>query len=73
MTGVLDARVIEVGEIASVVDDALGVGIGEADAREGGELEGGSATARMPETERYRVIVAASGARSRFGAVTSSG
>jgi len=36
---VFDARVVEVGEIASVVDDPLRVGVREADAGEGGELE----------------------------------
>src|SRR5438876_3848791 len=36
---VLDAREVEVGEIAAVVDDPLRVGVGEADARARRELE----------------------------------
>jgi hypothetical protein len=36
---VFDPGRVEVRQVAAVVDDALGVGVGEADARERGELE----------------------------------
>jgi hypothetical protein len=46
---VLDARVVEVGEIAAVVDDPLRIGIGEADAGQGRKLEGRLAVRRTAE------------------------
>jgi hypothetical protein len=41
---VLDPGEVEVGQIAAVVDDSLGVGVREADARERRELEGRRST-----------------------------
>ena len=49
MAVVLDARVVEVGQIAAVVDDSLCVRVREADARERRELEGRLAVGRSPQ------------------------
>ena len=49
MALVLDSREVEVGQVAAVVDDALGVGVGEADPGESGELERRLAVGRLAE------------------------
>src|SRR4051812_31666141 len=54
MTVVFDPRKVEVRQIAAVVDDALGVRVGEADARVGRVLERRLAPGRVPELEHAR-------------------
>ena len=51
---VLDAREVEVGEVAPVVDDPLCVGVGEPDAREGRELERRLAVGGLSEADFHR-------------------
>ena len=51
MTVVLDARGIEVGQVAAVVDDALCVRVGEPDPVEGAELERGLTVGDAAELE----------------------
>ena len=53
MAVVLDARAVEVGQVAAVVDDPLRVGVGEADPREARVLERRLAVCDAPELERH--------------------
>ena len=52
MAQVLDARVVEIGQIAPVIDDSLRVGVREAHARERGVLERRLAVGRLSEIHR---------------------
>ena len=52
MPVVLGPRVVEIGEIAPVVDDALGVGVGEPDPVQGGVLEGRPAVGDTSQLQR---------------------
>ena len=50
MAVVLDARVVEVGQVPAVVDDPLRVGVGEANARQAEYLNGGLRSVGRPSS-----------------------
>ena len=52
MAVVLDPGQVEVGQVAAVVDDSLGVGVREADAREAENLNGGLRSVGWPKFTR---------------------
>src|SRR5438093_2449496 len=65
---VLDPGLVEVGEVAAVVDDALRVRVGESDSRECRVLERRPAARDLTELERHRAST-----RARMASTTSSG
>src|SRR5512132_3423782 len=62
---VLDARLVEVGQVAAVVDDALGVRVREAHACEGGVLERRLASRGVPELDVHERMAASTSSRLR--------